>query len=168
MTGLVRTGRGGRTARARKARAVVAAALLFPWAVGCYRSVPVWNGAPQPGQTVTVGLTDRGRVALAPVVGPGVRTITGRLTQASDSAMTLAVTGVEYISSGVPTKWNGELVTVPRDVLSGVTERQYSRTRTWLAFGIAAVAAAAIATIAIEGFGNGSDQPKLPPDPQPQ
>jgi len=158
----------GRT-RAFRARRVLAVALLLPWAASCYTSVPVWNGTPEPGRQVTVGISDRGRALLAERVGPGVRTISGRLVETSDSAFTLSVTGVEYVAGGTTAKWNGELVGVPRDVVSGVSERRYSRSRTWIAIGIGVVAAVGVALIAIEGFGNDAGNPgKLPPEPQPQ
>lgn len=158
-----------RSVRAIGARRAVAVALLLPWAASCYSSVPVWNGTPEPGRQVTVGISDRGRAVLAERVGAGVRTISGRLVETSDSAFTLSVTGVEYLTGGTSAKWNGELVGVPRDVVSGVTERRYSRSRTWIAIGIGVVAAVGVALIAIEGFGNDAGNPgKLPPEPQPQ
>ena len=159
----------GRRTRSLRVRAAVAAAFLLPWTTGCYTSVPVWNGAPSPGQEVTVGISDRGRVALAPRIGEGALQVSGRLVEATDSGFTLSVRGVRYIAGSEPMRWNGERVAIPREAISGVQERRLSRTRTWIAVGLVAVAVAAVATLAIVGFGTGDDGPgKIGPDPQPQ
>lgn len=144
----------GRRARDRRARAVVAALVLLPGATGCYANVPVWNGTPSPNSAVTLGISDRGRAVLAAQLGPGVRRISGHLERTTDSAFVVSVTAVDYVSSSSAGSWSGEEVTVPRDFISGVSERRFSRGRTWVATGIAVVAVALATTIAIKGFGN--------------
>jgi hypothetical protein len=133
---------------------VIAALLLLPGATGCYRSVPVWEGTPAPESEITVGLSDRGRTALARQLGPGARHVSGRLVQVTDSAYVLKVTSVDYINTSVSGSWTGEEVSVPRDLVSGVMERRLSRGRTWIAAGIVAVGIGLATTIAIRGFGN--------------
>lgn len=138
---------------AQRLRAIVAGLLLTPGATGCYTSVPVWEGRPTPESEITVGLSDRGRTVLAQQLGPGARRITGRLASMTDSAYVVRITGVEYITASAAGTWNGEEITVPRDVVSGVTERRFSRGRTWLAAGVTAALLALTTTIAIRGFG---------------
>jgi hypothetical protein len=135
-------------------RAVLAAVLLLPSTTGCYASVPVWDRAPAPNSEITVGLSDQGRNVLAAQLGPGARRITGRLARATDSAFVVRVTSVEYISSSSAGSWTGEEVIVSRDLVSGVTERHFSRSRSWLAAGVVVVGLALATTIAIKGFGN--------------
>jgi hypothetical protein len=152
----------GRQATARQVRAVVAGLLLLPSATGCYTSVPVWEGTPAPNAEITMGLSDRGRTTLAAQLGPGARRISGRLVQASDSAYIVRVTGVEYISNSYAGTWSGEQVVVSRDLVSGITERRFSRSRSWIAAGIAVVGVALVSTIAIKGFGTDPASTKTP------
>jgi hypothetical protein len=142
-----------RRARARQLRGWIAGLLLLPSATGCYTSVPVWEGTPAPQSEVTVGLTDRGRTALAAQIGSGARHVTGRLIGVTDSAYVIRVTTVDYISSSSAGMWTGEEVAVPRDLVSGVAERRYSPGRTWLTVGISVAALALATTIVIKGFG---------------
>jgi hypothetical protein len=145
----------------RRVRAVIAALLLLPAATGCYTNVPVWEGTPAPETEVTVGLSDRGRTALSGQLGPGARHITGRLVRVTDSAYVVRVTAVDYISSSSAGTWSGEEVNVSRDLVSGVTERRFSRGRSWFAAGVLIAALALATTIAITGFGTdpGSTKP---------
>jgi hypothetical protein len=144
-----------------RASAIVAGLLLLPSATGCYTNVPVWQGMPAPQSEITVGLTDRGRTTLAPQIGPGARHVTGRLLSVTDSAYVIRVSTVDYISSSSSGTWSGEEVTLPRDLVSGVTERRLSRSRSWLTAGIVIAALALTTTIAINGFGTdpGSTRP---------
>lgn len=155
-------------ARARQVRAVVAGLLLLPGATGCYTYVPLWNGAPQPGTEISLGLSDRGRTALAGPLGPGARAVAGRLVGSTDSAFVIGVKEVTYIGNGTAAKWNGEQITVPRDYVNGLAERRLSKSRSWIAVGIAVGVAALATTIALNGFGTNSSDGRLPPDQQPQ
>lgn len=142
-----------RRVRARRLRALAAGVLLLPSAAGCYTNVPVWEGTPAPQSDVTVGLTDRGRTRLAAQIGPGARHVTGRLVSLTDSAYVLRVTTVDYINNSSTGMWSGEEVALPRDLVSGVTERRFSRGRTWLTVGVTVAALALATTIVIKGFG---------------
>ena len=155
-------------ARARRVRAVLAGLLLLPGATGCYTYVPLWNGAPQPGSEISLGLSDRGRTALAGPLGPGARMIAGRLVNGSDSAFVIGVREVTYIGSGTAARWNGEVITVPRDYVSGLAERRLSKSRSWIAAWIAVGVAALATTVALNGFGTNASDGKLPPDHQTQ
>ena len=142
-----------RRARAGQLRAFTATLLLLPSATGCYTNVPVWEGTPAPQSDVTVGLTDRGRTRLAAQIGPGARHVTGRLVSSTDSAYVLRVTTVDYINNSSTGTWSGEEVALPRDLVSGVTERRFSRGRTWLTVGVTVAALALATTVVIKGFG---------------
>lgn len=154
-------GRRARFTRVRRARAAFAGLLLLPGATGCYTYVPVWTGSPADGAQLEVGLADRGRVALAPQLGAGANRLRGRLVQHSDSQLVLAVSSVKYIDAPARAKWTGEEITITRDYTSGIAERRLSRTRSWIAAGLAVAALAAISTIAITGFGTdgGNNRP---------
>ena len=167
----IRTGGGstsGYRARHKRLRAVVAGLLFLPWATGCYTYVPLWQGTPQTGTLIAVGLSDRGRAELANRIGPGARQLTGRVAGLSDSSLTLAVSSVTYIGPGTPMIWNGEMVVIPRDVVSGIQERRLSKTRSWLAAGAAVAAIALISTLAITGFGSDPPSDRLPGGNNPQ
>jgi hypothetical protein len=145
----------------RRVRGAVAILLLLPSVTGCYRYVPVSEPATVAGTEVSLGITDRGRVALAGQVGPGARRLRGRLTQATDSLIVISLTSVEYLGAGSAARWAGEAVTVSRDFVSDIAQRRLSRSRSWLTAGVFVLLAAGVSTIAIVGFGNdgGSDRP---------
>jgi hypothetical protein len=158
-----------RGARVRRARAAIAGVLLLPSLTGCYTYTPVWKGEPVPGSEISLGLTDRGRVALSDRVGPGARTITGRLTSAADSVYVVSVTGVSYIEGGRTAKWNGERIDISKDVVSGIAERRLSRSRSWIAAGITAGVLALATGLVIKGTaGPGPDTRPTGGGPQPQ
>ena len=100
-------------------------------------------------------VTDRGRVMLERQVGAGAQRLEGRLLSATDSTLSFALTSVRYIDNPSAVRWTGETVTIARDVVVDVSERRLSRSRSWLAGGIAALVVAALSTLAIEGFGGG-------------
>jgi hypothetical protein len=147
-----------------RARAAAAALLLLPSVTGCYQYVPVTVVTPPAGTEVALDISDRGRVALAGQVGPGVRRLRGRLIQAGDSAYVVGLSAVEYLGASTVARWSGEVVSVSRDYVTTVTERQLSRRRSWLAAGILVVAAAAVSTLAITGFGSEGGDNRVPPD----
>ena len=156
-----------RHAHTRRVRAIAAALLLLPGATGCYTYVPVWNGVPAPGRDVEVGLADQGRVALAPQVGPGANKLRGRVLQRSDSVFLLAVSAVRYIDTPAIAKWSGERIAVSKDFVGGMSERRLSRSRTWIAAGLAAIAVAGITQIAIVGGGTDPGTPRPGEGPGP-
>ncbi|HZO17519.1 MAG TPA: hypothetical protein VFB46_00935 [Gemmatimonadaceae bacterium] len=138
------------------------ALLVLSTTAGCYTYVPVRAAAPAPGTEVTLSVTDRGRLDLARQMGSGVRRLQGRLMSSTDSTIMLSVSAVEYLDSPTPVRWAGEAITVDRNVLVDVSERRLSRSRSWVAAGVVAVAAALVSTVAIKGFG-GSGGDTRPP-----
>lgn len=138
-------------------RAPVAVTLLIVQLAGCYTYVPAAGRAVPAGAQVSAGVTDRGRVGLAEIVGPGALRINGRVLSSSDTALVLDVTRVQFIDVGVPVSWEGEPVALNRDFLSDVRERTFSRSRTWITVGVAALGLVLASTLALTGFG--SDDP---------
>ena len=110
-------------------RIKLAGACAIVLAAGCYEYVPPPEGRPATGRDVRVQLTDAGTAAVAPVVGPRVVAVDGRLTAISDSALTLAATGTTK-ENGVEDLWRGEQVIVPRAYVASVAQRAFSRRRT--------------------------------------
>lgn len=137
------------------------ALLGVPHLVGCYHYAPIPGSAIRPGSEISVRVTDRARIELNQSVGPGVRRINGRVTNAADSAVSLAVSSVRQFDVAAPTPWTGERITLPRDWISEVGERRLSRSRSAIAAGLVVAAAIAASTLAITGFGSGesSDRP---------
>lgn len=156
-------GASPRAATARRGRAGAALALLLvPQLAGCFQYVGVPATGRPGGAEVAVSITDRGREAMTPLVGANVRRINGRVVESTDSALVLAVTSVDHLR-GLPDRWGGESVAVPRDFISTVGERRLSRGRTAMVLGMVAVAVAVVSRIAIEGFGTGGGDDDRPP-----
>jgi hypothetical protein len=133
------------------------AALL---AAGCYTYTPVAS-TPPPSIELAVDLTDRGRVAAAPDIGPSVTRVEGSLIDVSDTAYVLAVRNVMG-QSGVRTRWSGERVALSRDYVARTFERRFSRSRTTLVVsGVVAAVGAFFFGKNLLGIGGGdaSDRP---------
>ena len=134
--------------------AVVAALAL---ASGCYTYQPI--GAPRPaaGTQVSAELTEMGTASLGRLLGAGAVEVRGRLTDVTDSSITLVAEAVR-LRSGVETFWQGERVTLQRALVARLSERRFSRRRSLLAGG-ALTAAAPVAAAVIGGLGGGSAPP---------
>jgi hypothetical protein len=148
----------------RPFRAGFAGLLIVLQLAGCYQYVPVRGTELPIGSRVTVSVNDRGRIALAEPVGPGVRRIQGLLLANTDSAMAVSVSSVQYYDLAVPAVWAGERVELAPDHIAEVREWRLSRTRTWLAAGLLALGAAALTLVTISGLG-GDDPGDRPTDP---
>ncbi len=114
-----------------------------------------------------VELNDQGRVGMGERVGPGSTSIEGMLNSSPDSVYSFNVLAVTYFN-GVSNRWSGERLSVSKDFVRVVKERQFSRSRTFVT--AAAIVGGSIAFIAsrgLFGFGNTDKQPG-PPDPGPQ
>jgi hypothetical protein len=153
-----------RCGRIYRVRSGLVMALVSSGLTGCYQYVPITEPATAAGTEVSLGITDRGRVALTGQVGPGARRLRGRLTQATDSLFIVSLTSVEYLGTTVAATWTGELVSVSRDYVSDIAQRRLSRSRSWLTAGAFALLAAGVSTIAIVGLGGGDPGGNRPPD----
>src|SRR5450830_177557 len=105
-------------------------------ASGCYTYTPVQTAA-APGAVLVFPLNDQGRLTLGPSVGPSAQTIEGTLQSLNDSAYVVFVNSVSYFNGG-SNKWSGEHLTIGRTLVLDVQERQFSRSRTFLAVGATA------------------------------
>lgn len=148
--------------RAPKIRRGLLLAFLSGVASGCYVNTPVVS-APQPGAVLNFDLNDQGRVGLGENLGPAVLTIQGTLGSQTDSAYAIGVSQVGYLN-GQSNKWNGEALTIPKAFVRDVSERKYSRSRTFL---VAAAAAAGFVAFAASrnllGLGSPDRAPGNPP-----
>jgi hypothetical protein len=124
------------------------AALLL---CACYVSTPLVTTAPQPGDRLSVQLTDQGTASLAQYLGPGVTGVDGRLLQDRDSALTVSVSAVT-LRSGDQQFWKGESVTLPRSLVAQIRERKVSVWRS----GLLASAVVAVGAAIGSGIGGGS------------
>lgn len=80
--------------------------------IGCYTYHPLNGVAPQPGERVSLQLTDQGRVALGDQLGPGVLVVEGTLQSMENGQYVLGVSRVATISGGTA-NWGGERIRVP-------------------------------------------------------
>lgn len=115
--------------------------------------------APQPGQVLVMDLTDQGRVALGPSIGPAATRIEGLLDSRTDSAYVVKVESVVYMN-GANNRWTNEPLTIRTDLVRDLRERKFSRSRSvLLAAGIVGGAVAFIASRGLLGFGSpGTDK----------
>jgi hypothetical protein len=112
------------------------------------------------GRRVQVSLTDAGSVALAPRLGRNVADVEGTVAADSANAYILSVLGTKR-RDGQESDWSGERVAIPRDIVSTVRERRFSRSRTTL-FTVL-TAAFLIASKQAFGSGGGSNAPGTTP-----
>jgi hypothetical protein len=139
------------------------APLLLACLTACYTYAPA-SVAPRPGDHVELFLNDRGRAELRTTVGANTRSLTGRVTAAADSGVTLAVQESQSVT-GIVSDWNGEGVRVPLVLLDSTRLQHLSVTRTALAAGIA-VGVVALLQVAFSTVANGGSSPKPPPPTQ--
>lgn len=146
----------------RRARRWAALALFPALVAGCYSYAPL-STAPQPGAHLAFDVNDRGRVGVADSLGPGVTRVEGFLAGRTDSLYVIHVTDVASIR-GPSARWNGEMVSLRPEYISGITERRLSKARTaLLAGGVTAAVVAFIASRDLLGIGGGGDGPGKPP-----
>jgi hypothetical protein len=88
-------------------------------------------------------LTDHGRASLADQLGPGVLRVEGALVENTGDSYLVNVALVRSIDRG-SSRWSGERVTLRRDDVANVFERQFSKRRT--------IATVAAVTIGITAF----------------
>ena len=112
--------------------ALVAVSLLG----ACYSYQTVDTVAPQPGKRIALTITPEGVKMLTLQLGPQITTVEGDLLEADSTAIRLALRRVEN-SQRLGTKWNGEQVTIPREVIERVSQRRLSIGATAIASGLA-------------------------------
>lgn len=149
-----------RSAAWRRTAGAVALAFGVQSVAACYSRQPIAVGAAPLGATVVVQLTDQARVDLRGSLGAQPEFVEGRVTALNDSALTLAVRGVESLR-GEQTRWAGESVVLRRAGIATVQTKQFSTARTAvLAAGIVAALAAVVLSISLTNRGSAAgDQP---------
>jgi hypothetical protein len=120
--------------------------------VGCYAYLPPPSGRSIVGDDIQLMLTDSGTVVLAPLVGPSIGTIEGRL--AVDTAGTYVVSLTKVARrDGADIDWRGERVAIAHTLVATVGARQFSRGRTFLFGALATGALVGIAEAFVGGGG---------------
>ena len=109
---------------------------------GCYRYTAM-SGAPGAGTDVRIHLTEAGGASLAPVLGAGTTSVTGRVISATDTDLVLVVSETGRPDGRV--SWGGERITLPRSALASAEHRSLDRRRT---VGVAAIGLGAAGVIA--------------------
>jgi hypothetical protein len=112
---------------------------------GCYKYEPVDHTSVSPTTSVSVELSVRGTENVANKIGKNVVAVEGTVTEASPSALTLALSAVRRRGESSASTWSGESITLASDEISQVKRRALSRGRTAVAS--AAVAAASVGIV---------------------
>jgi len=99
--------------------------LLVGFSAGCYSYRPVTPPGPEPGATVSAGLTQEGSLAVAPLLGPEVAEVSGRVVATTGDTLRLSLASVTS-QRGIPTSWRGEEVQLARARLSYLGQRRLS------------------------------------------
>lgn len=120
---------------------------------GCYVYTPVAT-APALGSRLKLELNDRGRVGLGPSIGSAALSVEGLLQPGSDSAYSLKVASVSYLS-GQTNQWSGEPLVVSKEFVGSTKSRQFSRARTFLT-AAAIVVGTVLLTVTRSLIGGGS------------
>jgi hypothetical protein len=145
----------------RTPAALAGSVMLFN--VGCYTYRPMVESGPQPGQRVSLELSDQGRAALGDQLGPGVVTVEGTLQGIQGGQYVLGVSRVTTISSGAA-NWGGERVRIPIGDVARSQLRTFSRGRTALLVGVVVAGLTAfIVTRSLTGGGTIPGTPSSPP-----
>ncbi len=128
---------------------------------GCF-SYSRMTSSPPGGTNVEVELTDAGASDLAPLVGPGVVSIRGRVTEFGPDTIRLAVESV-LKRSGSDEYWSNEPLAISRASLASIATRKFSALRTGM-LALTAIGGALIVRTAIDLAVSGSDgKGKQPP-----
>jgi hypothetical protein len=130
--------------------------------VGCYKYTPLATTDPAPGARIAVELTLTGTDTVARFVGPSATRIEGRVVEAADTHLLLAVSVVRK-RNGEEDFWKGETVNIPRGVISGLRQRRLATGRTLLLAGAVAALGATVGAAASGGSSGGGGNGGGPP-----
>jgi hypothetical protein len=136
---------------------------------GCYRYTPLVEGGSATGVEVRLSLGSNVSPELYRVLGDRTVAVEGRVTNASDSALTVSISGTRKADDVKTVAWTGEPVHIPRAAIAGVQRRTLDKKRTFGIAGLAVLGAAGIKLL-VDGFGsksggddNGGGGPPPPP-----
>lgn len=123
-----------------RSRWIVALVVAVPLTSACYQYVPVDTAAPPPlGTRVAFDVNDRGRAALSERLGAGVVRLEGTVVADDSSQYVMNVWKVAQLN-GDKTPWAGERLRLDRTYVGQTFVRRLSRSRTYLASGVAVAA----------------------------
>ena len=138
----------------RRTTAVTVAVLHV--CTACYAYTPVQT-PPAPGAQVALEVTDEGRVALNQKLGPGVVRLEGTLAGVEDGELLVDAQAVKQVQ-GYISDLGGVRVRLPRQYVTRIDERQFSRKKTLI---VAATIVGAVAAFFItKGFSSRSTPPE--------
>ena len=120
----------------------------------CYRYTPT-SDLPLAGSDVRLHLSEAGATNVAPIVGAGMTSVSGRVLSVSESDLVVVVS--ETAGADRRLSWAGERITLPRSAVSSVERRSLDRRRTIgvSAIGVGTAAAIALLVNAIGSRGDG-------------
>jgi hypothetical protein len=98
---------------------------LLGLSAACYTYRPVSPPGPEPGATISAGLTQEGSLAVAPLLGPEVAEVSGRVVDTTGDTLRLSLASVTS-QRGIPTSWRGEEIPLARGRLAYLGERRLS------------------------------------------
>lgn len=128
------------------------AALLLATLGACHTLVPLQT-APDVNQEARVRLSDLGAAIMAPILGPGVTGVRGRIVSADSVMMRVSVVAVTN-RDGLENIWLGEIVTVQRQHIEGFDKRELSPVRSSLV-GVGILAGMVVLGSALSGGSEG-------------
>ncbi|MEO8334485.1 MAG: hypothetical protein ABI664_05910 [bacterium] len=145
--------------RVSRLSCLVAASMLL---AGCYTLQPAMGVSPEIGNEMAFDITDVGRVALGPSMGPEIAQVEGRLVSRENAEYLVAVSTVRYLRGGEQ-PWKGEQVRLKSEYVGSTYQRQFSKGRT-IALSVAGLGGAAfLLTRSLIGSAR-DESPTPPPD----
>ena len=133
-------------------------------AQACYTYTPI-AGRVDPGATLVLSLNDSGRAAMGEALGTSAAEVEGVLGSENDSVYVLSVSAVKY-RNGQSNEWSGESLTLGKNYVSSIREREFSRGRTMVAAG-GGVGAVLLFALTRSLIGNSPNVFEGPPPPPP-
>jgi hypothetical protein len=106
---------------------------------GCYTLQPAEGVAPKPGGEVAFRLSDRGRVAIAPTLGPNVSLVRGSLMRRDGDEYVVAMSAAEF-SSGGTRALSGDSTRIATADVTQLYVSRVSKPRSIVAATLAAIA----------------------------
>lgn len=122
----------------------------------CYSQEPLHTTVPAPATPIVAQLTDTGSIAMSNTIGPAAVEVEGIVASADGDAWSLQLLRVHH-RGGSSVGWNREVVSFPRFAFTNVSVKRLDRTRSWMAGGL--VAAGAFALARAFGVASGDDIP---------
>lgn len=133
--------------------------------MGCYSYRPTYGQAPTAGGQVRVSLSDAGRAMLSDQLGESIDWVQGDLAAADSTQLTVDVKVTRSLRGSYAT-WFGDRVQIPTRGVAQVSNREFSKGRSWL---LAASLTAGLVMISkvlnLNVFGDGRNPGDIPCDP---